>query len=219
MLQEIAPLVWALTRPLRALGFQLGTRMTVLRCDDGLVVISAIDPSPDEKAAIDALGPVRAIVVPNRMHSLFFRKAKAAWPEAALYGPAAIRAKAKDLSWSEGRAPAADAVESLPFLGAPLLDEVALYHRPSGTLVVTDIVFHYREVPGWWTGAYLRAQNVVGRLGQTWVMRSAIGDKKAARHTADRLIELDPKRIVMAHGVPWEGDGRDALTDAFRWLG
>jgi len=49
--------------PLRFWGVETGTRMTVVRLDDGgLLVHSPVPPEPGLCRAVDGLGPVRAIV-------------------------------------------------------------------------------------------------------------------------------------------------------------
>jgi hypothetical protein len=220
MLTPVAEGLHEVTRPLSVITLAIGTRMSVLRgADGGLHLLSPVDVTPEEKSAIDALGPVRSIIVPNRMHTLFWRKAHAAWPDAVLHGPNAMRARHTDVRWAETAAPADEALDAAFFEGAPQLDETVLFHRPSGSVVVTDMAFHFTESPGWWTGAYLRSQGVMGRVGQTLLTRSAIKDRAAARRSADQILAWGGSRVVVAHGSPFDGDARAALADAFAWIG
>lgn len=219
MLTPVAEGLYEVTRPLNVITFEIGTRMSVLRgSDGGLHLLSAVDVTPDEKAAIDAIGTVRSIIVPNRMHTMFWRKAHAAWPEATLYGPPATRAAHTDVRWADTNVPTDDALDAVFVEGAPSLDETVIYHRPSRSVIVTDMAFHFTEVPGWWTGMYLRSQDVVGRVGQTFLTRSTIQDHAAVRRSADRMLEWSGDRVVVAHGRAHEGDAREALRDAFAWL-
>lgn len=72
MLTPIADDLWVQDQPLRFLGLQVGARMTVIRtADGGLFVHSPLRPDEVLFRAVDAIGPVRAIVAPNRFHHLF----------------------------------------------------------------------------------------------------------------------------------------------------
>ena len=62
-LNAIADGVWVVPAPLRFMGiFAIGTRMTVIRAGDGLVLHSPIAIDEALKAEVDALGPVRHVV-------------------------------------------------------------------------------------------------------------------------------------------------------------
>jgi hypothetical protein len=217
MLSELARDVAFVARPLSAATFQLGTRMTVLRLADGTVALhSAVKVDDEEKAAIDTLGPVSAIIVPNTGHTLFVAEAASRWPEARLVGPAGVRRRVPGDRWSD--APLPGLVEHA-FGGAEKYGEKVYFHEASGTLVVTDILFYYPQSPGGWTGWYLGWQGVVGRVGQTIICRSLIRDKVAAKRSVAELRAYGPRRIALAHGGVFEGDVDAALQDAFAWLG
>ena len=66
-LRALADGLWVAERPLRVLPFlDIGTRMSVVRGPDGgLVLHSPVEADAPTRAAIDALGPVRAVVCPN----------------------------------------------------------------------------------------------------------------------------------------------------------
>jgi hypothetical protein len=66
---------------------------------------------------------------------------------------------------------------------------------------------------------YLSFAGVLDRPGVTPIGRSVFSDKAAARSSVGVLREWGGERIVTAHGMPWTGDVRAALADAFAWLG
>ena len=79
MLNPIADNLWALERPLRFLGLETGTRMTVARLESGgLFVHSPIPFDAALRAAIAEIGPVEAVVAPCLFHHLSI----AAWASA-----------------------------------------------------------------------------------------------------------------------------------------
>jgi hypothetical protein len=71
MLQPITDGIWSTTRPLRFLGLETGTRMTIVRlANGGLFVHSPVGLDPALRAEVDALGPVGAIVASSLFHNL-----------------------------------------------------------------------------------------------------------------------------------------------------
>ncbi len=76
--------VWSIAHALMAPGgLPIGTRTTVIRRDDGGLLLHAPGAlTPADIDAIRALGPVRAVVASNREHHLFARAALTAFPGA-----------------------------------------------------------------------------------------------------------------------------------------
>ncbi|HEX5067892.1 MAG TPA: DUF4336 domain-containing protein, partial [Myxococcota bacterium] len=88
-LRQLAPDLWVADRPQSFYGLVVGTRMTVIRLDDGsLLLHSAVKLDPELRKELDALGPVRYVVAPNRVHHLYAGKVRDAYPDARLWiGP------------------------------------------------------------------------------------------------------------------------------------
>src|SRR6188768_3138599 len=81
--------IWCLERPVWFSGARLRTRTTVVRLDDGSLLLHTPAPPTDALAEeLRALGPVRWLVVPNCWHHLGTPAAAAHFPEATLVGPA-----------------------------------------------------------------------------------------------------------------------------------
>lgn len=224
MLQALAPDLWTATAPFGAAGMQLGVRTTVARLGDGsLWVHSPIELTDELKSAVDALGTVRFLVAPNKIHHLYLDKWVAAYPEARLCGAVGLPDKRKDLHWDmvlmdQKPDPAwGGAFEQKQFLGAPHTNEMVFLHVPSGTLILTDLAFNIHET-NLMTRAYLRIGNCYKRLKTTGIMRLFVRDKQAARASVERFLEWDFDRIVVSHGEVLEHGGRAALREAFEWL-
>jgi hypothetical protein len=223
-LRSLGAGIWTIDHPFKLMGVHLGTRTTVLGLEGGGVLVHAPGPLSDEqRAEIDAIGPVRAIVLPNRLHHLFAAAAAEAWPDAPVHAAGGLRGKRPDLRIDEElgeTSPAAwaDSLDLVAIEGVPEVEETAHFHRRSRTLVVTDLVFHIRESPSWYTRLFMRLNGAYGRLGCTRIFRRTIRDRVALRRSVDRLLALDFDRIVVAHGEVLETGGRDALAGAFSWL-
>lgn len=222
-LREFADGVWIAHAPQRFFGWQLGTRMTVLRLGDGTLLIhSPIEIDPALRAEIETLGPVAHIVAPNLFHHLHAGDAAAAFPEAKLHGPAGLSKKRPDLRFdAELGEPGAErwpsGLEAHRVRGT-LLDETVFFHEPSRTLICADLIENFGSADDWWTRVYLKAGGIHGKTGLSRMLRLAYRDKKQARRDIDRLLEWNFDRIVLAHGDPVQSDGAGALRETYRWL-
>lgn len=220
-----APDLWTVDHALNVGGFlPMGTRTTIVRLGDGRLLVHApgkLDAA--DAAAIRALGPVAAVVAPNVLHHLFFDAARAAFPEAEGWAPAALAPKVQTplTGVYDGRCggPWTGTLELHKLDGAPRMDETVLYDPRSHTLVVTDLCFNIRRVDGWFARANLELLGAYGRFGPSWLCRNVyIGDRTAIRRSVDHLLAWDFDRVVLAHGDVVASGGREGLRAAFAWL-
>jgi len=172
ILSPVVDDVWAAERPFVWNGIDVGGRMTVIRLGDGsLWVHSPVALDADLRKAIDALGPVRHIISPNYEHVKYAPDWIAAYPTAIAYACPGLRELKPHIlftdtvsgedgknCWSSSADKDALAeietcwidCEKNPFTGKPFFNEVVFYHRPSKTLLVTDIYWNYpdsNEIP------------------------------------------------------------------------
>lgn len=224
VLRALAPDLWVAERPLALVVGDIGARMTVVRLRDGsLFLHSPVRLDPETRSALDALGPVRAVVAPSKVHHLFVGDYGPAYPEAVIYGAPGLAEKRRDLRLDRvlgDEAPAAwrDEIEQHVFRGSPATNEVVFFHRATQSLILTDLAFN---VPaGRTTGARLFHWLVgsAGRFGPHRLVRLLIRDRRAARASVDRILRWDFDRIVVSHGEVLERDGRERLAAGFAFL-
>lgn len=216
--------LWTVAAPQTFYGLHVGTRMTVLRLPGGgLWLHSAIPISAQLKAEIDALGRVEHIVAPNAYHHLHARPATALWPEARVHAARELRAKRADLRIDAELSDVPDAAWAgalVPIsIAGSLIHETVFVHRPTRTLITADLVENFDRSPHLPTQAYLKASGVLGTVGLPRLIRLAFRDRPAARRSLDRLLTEDFDRIVLAHGRILPSGGREAVRNAYRWLG
>jgi hypothetical protein len=217
--------LWVVDRPLGILGIQVGARMTVIRLENGDVLLhSPVAPDAELRDALAEVGPVRHLIAPNKVHHLYFAAAAAAFPEAIRWAAPGLADKRRDLTFDEvlgDTAPAAwaDELDQVRLRGAPHVEEIVFHHRASRTLIATDLAFNIRESRSFITRLFLRANGVLGRFGPTRMFRSFIRDRTAARESLDRILAWDFDRVVMSHGVVLQSRGRRVLRDAYQWMG
>lgn len=223
MLELVAAGLWCRAAPLRFLGVETGTRMTLARlAENRLLVHSPIALTPELKAEVDALGSVAAIVAPSLFHHLYVAQWMAAYPDALAACCPGLEKKRRDLRWSRilgdvAEAEWRDELDQVFFGARTLENEVVLFHRASGTLICADAVFHLSRHPAPLTRA---AAFLLGNRepGATWLERLLIRDRAGAREQVDRMLAWSPQRIVLAHGPSIERDATEVLRRAFAWL-
>lgn len=223
MLERVAEGLHVARHPLRVLGVEFGTRMTVITLPDGGLWLHSPIPIDDAlRSALDALGPVRHIVAPNLFHHLFLSPCQALYPDASLHVAPGFDRKRPDLKPDAvlgGALPEAwgDAIDAVLLEGMPALNETVFFHRPSRTLIVTDLVFNFGRPTGW-AGLFCRLNGIYGKVTPSRVYRSAIKDKAAFGRSVGRLLEWDFERVVLAHGGPIEEAGKATLEPGLRPL-
>jgi len=87
--------------------------------------------------------------------------------------------------------------------GMPKVQEHVVYHRPSKTLIVADLLFNIAPDAGWWTHSFLRATAGIQIYpGMSRLFRHFIKNRTAFAQSMQIIAALDFDRIVVAHGNP-----------------
>jgi hypothetical protein len=223
-LTPLAPDLWVAARPLPLIVGDIGTRMTVVRLPDGTLFLhSPIRLDAATRAALDARGPVRAVVAPSKVHHFYAGAYRAAYPEASLFAAPGLPEKRRDLRFDavlEDRAPPAwgGVLDVHRFRGIPATNELVFLHRPSRTLLLTDLAFNIVDPPRGRARVFCRLVGATGRFGPHRLMRLLIRDRRAARESVQRLLAWDFDRVVVTHGAVLERGGKAALAAAFAFL-
>ena len=224
VLRELAPDLWVTERPLRFGGVEVGTRMSVIRLrDGGLFLHSPVPIDPEVRRGLDALGPVRFAVAPNRFHHLYIAEYPLLYPEMKLFAAPGLEQKRKDIAWEgilDDHAPPAWAgeIDQLFFSGYPLANEVAFFHPTSRTLLLTDLAVNFRKDSPALTRIFFWLLRAYGRFGPSVLERLLIRDRPAARACLNRILEWDFDRVIVAHGQVLTSGGREALRSGYAWL-
>lgn len=231
-LKPVASDIWIVDGPQIRFGPPLlrmpfSTRMTVVRCADGLFVHSPTPLVGTLRRAVEALGPPRWIVGPNRIHYWWIADWHKAFPEAEVYLAPRIREQAGariDFACStidgDRGFPWDDTVATLPVAGR-YMTEVVFFHRPSRTLILTDLIenFEASKMPSWWMRLLTRLGGVRDPDGSMpRDMRATYRDHAALKAAVETMIGWNPERVLLAHGRWYPRDGANELRRAFQWL-
>ncbi len=182
------------------------------------------------KRELDKLGRIRHLVAPSFAHWTFLNAWQEACPDATTWAAPGLRERAQvrksgvrldhDLGdtapseWGGGIE-----LEIVP--GGLGFREAALFHQPTRTLMLTDLVLNL-EAP--------KVPAVLRPLARQFGMVAPDGmpppylraliklRREAAARAASRLLDLRPERVIFAHGRWFEEDGTAALRRSLRWL-
>lgn len=207
-------------------GFRYPTRMAVIRLSgDGLFVWSPIALEPELKAEIDTLGGVAHLVSPNKLHHLYLRQWKDAYPSAQTHAPPGLAKKRADIRFDailENDPPAAWAQEigQVHFGGSPAMTEIVFFHRKSRTVLFGDLIENFPRT--WfkgWRGLAARLDGIVEPdFGAPREWRMSFLDRGQARSALARILGWHPRQVVIAHGDGVRAEGEAFIRRAFRWL-
>ena len=223
-LEPFGPDLWRSTDPKRILGMKLSATMTVVRLpDSGLLLYSPVAMTTQRREAVDALGTVTHLYAPNTFHHGWIGEWATAYPGAYVHAPAALVSKRRDLRID--RRHDEDALDTLAgvfdevHIDGFMLEETVLVHRPSGTLLVADLVFNVGRPEHWWTKAYTRAMGFYDRVAQSRIIKwTAFNDTERARMSLERLDACSFDRLIVGHGDPIEEGAHAAIMHAYDWL-
>ena len=225
MLQEIVPgTIWVKRIPLRFYGIEMGTRMTVIRlADGGLFLHSPTRLDAETRAAIDALGPVRFVVAPNKLHHLFLADYVDTYAAARIYAAPGLPEKRPELAFHGvlGDRPEsgwAGEIDQAVFRGSIYMDEIVFLHHEERTLIVADLLESFHEDSGPVVRLLARLAGVYRTPGLTRDQRLLVRNRKAARTSIERILSWDFERIILSHGRLIEHGGKEVFGRAFAWL-
>jgi hypothetical protein len=197
-------------------------RMTVVElAGGGTAVWSAIPLAEPEMAKLEALGPVRVLIVPNQGHRLDVAAWQARYPDAVVVAPPGAEAAVGEAATvgATDAAPLADPSLELGLVAGTRFPEFYLrVERPAGwTLVLNDVLSRIAHPPGVsaWLLARLFGFGVDRPRTARLVRRKYLVDEAAlARQFRDWAALPGLRRIVTSHVDVIETDPGAALARA-----
>lgn len=222
MLEQLAPDIWHVQHRFSALGLPVSSRMTIVRLASGeLWLHSPVPLSQSDRQAVNALGTVAYIVAPSKTHHLFINDCLALFPGARVFGAPGLAKKRPDLRAMVTLGPAPEPewqgdFDQALFEGIPVGNEVVWYHKQTRTLILTDLC-------QWWQGdlplsarAYAWLTGVRKAVAVPLTVRLAVKDRRAARASAERILQWPFERVIMAHNSVLGPDAGSAARDALK---
>ena len=198
--------------------------MTVVRLPGPrLLLHSPVAAGAELVREVQALGPVAYLVAPNRFHHLFVGEWQQACPEASVYVAPGLERKRPDLRGAatltnEPEPDWAGTIDQVLVSGLPLANEVVFFHRPSATLVASDLAFNVGSSSPPLTRLAFRLGGAYGHLSPTLLDRLFVRDRSAFGRSLARILDWPFERVVVAHGRVSESGGREELARGYSWV-
>lgn len=218
--------IWLKEYPVRFGGMDISARMTVVRLDDGGLLVHSPGKIDERlKDEIEALGPVAFIIAPGSYHHLHVGSCQRAFPGAATHICPGVEKKQPGLAFDRQLGDAADPgwatdLDQVLLRGSRLIREVAFFHRSSRTLILVDLVENYGDQSGpvdwllrfWWKFVF----RMWNRPKPAPEYQLGWNDKAAARESLEKILAWDFDKIVISHGELIEKDARQVARTAWR---
>lgn len=209
-------------------GFPFPTRMTVIRLRNGYLWVH----SPEKinavlKNELTALGEVKYLISPNKLHHLFLPEWIDEYPDAITYAAPGLSNKRKDITFDIELTETAEAewigeISQTVFRGSPAMEETVFHHVQSNTLILTDLIENFDpDTLNWWQKGVARFTGILypkGKMPIDWRLSFLFGSKAKARESLAEILSWKPENIVVSHGKCVFGEGTEFLKSSFSWL-
>lgn len=231
MLERVHEALWVVEgENVSFYGIAYPTRSVIARPRNGdLWIWSPVKLTANLRAEVDRLGPVRHLVSPNKLHHLYLRDWKAAYPESQLWGPQSTIKKRSGLTFREALKDSppqewTPGIDLAWFRGSFAMDEIVFLHRPSATAIVAGLIQTFsdhflREHWGRWRFLARLDCLTQDQACAPLEWRLSFVNRAPARRARDKVLSWNCQRVIVAHGELPRTDGRDFLVRSFRWLG
>jgi hypothetical protein len=213
--------IWVTERPVWFSGVRLRSRTTIVRLsDDALWVHSPCPPTEELCAALDRLGEVRWIVVPNRYHHLQAPATAARYPKALVVGPKSVEPRNPNVRLSMGADDpeyigATPGLTPIPLAGVPFLDETVFFHAASGSLIAADMLMSACARDHW---TWRISARIWGRYEKNRTppdVRVFTRASTAVAASLEQMRALPLQRILVAHSDPITEEPAQQLAEAW----
>ncbi len=207
----------------------LPVRMTAIRLPDGSVLLhSPTRYDPALHRALAAFGPITHLVAPSMVHWVFAKPWQDAVPSATVWSAPGLRERRQvrrsglRIDRELGEAPPAEwggAIDQVVVRGVGGFSELPMLHRPSRTLMITDLMqnFEPRKLP-WVLRPIARVLGNAAPESRAPAHLRAVVAFKSNAEAARRIIGWAPERVVVAHGRPIEREAAAAVRRSLAWM-
>lgn len=218
--------IWLLEYPVRFGGMDLFGRTTIIRLENGdLIVHDPCKIDDSTKAKIDEIGIVKYIIAPGSYHHLFVADFQKKYPNAETFLCPGLERKRPDIKfeWVLGNKPDhrwEDDIDQVLVQGTKHIWEVAFFHKSSRTLILVDLLENIGDDYGheaglllrfWWKGIFRMWNNpkAAPEYQMGW------GNREIVKISLNKILSWDARRVIIAHGENIEEHVRETLARAW----
>jgi hypothetical protein len=219
--------IWILEYPVRFGGMDLFGRMTIIKLNNGELIIH--DPCKIDdaiKERIDDLGEVKFIIAPGNFHHLFVSDFQQHYPKAETFICPGLERKRPDIRFDGilGNKPDVrweNTLDQVLIQGTRIIWEVSFFHKPSQTLILVDLLENIGDDYQHQAGLYLRFWwKLIFRM---WNNPKAApeyqmgwGKKNIVKIGLHKILSWNAERVILAHGENIESNVNNILRKAWK---
>ena len=217
--RQITDDVVVMSFPWNVFRIDFARNVTLLRLRDGRVVIHSSAPfTPEDIAAIRGFGEPAWLVDATLLHDTFAKEGRTAFPHLPYLAPDGFT-KASGIPTEPLGSPPLDWKDEIDVLklDGNRMNEHALFHRRSATLVVADLFFSFpRETRGWARFFIRHIMRLPRLFGISVFFRMTISDRQAFKSSMKALLQWQFDRLVVAHREPLDKDAKPTVEQGLR---
>ena len=219
--------IWLLEYPVRFGGMDLFGRTTIIRLENGdLIVHDPCKIDDSTKAKIDEIGIVKFIIAPGSYHHLFVADFQKKYPNAETFLCPGLERKRPDIKfeWILGNKPDhrwGDDIDQVLVQGTKHIWEVAFFHKSSRTLILVDLLENIGDdyaheasllLRFWWKGIFRMWNNpkAAPEYQMGW------GNREIVKISLNKILSWDARRVIIAHGENIEEQVNETLAKAWK---
>jgi hypothetical protein len=165
---------------------------------------------------------VTDVVATNMGHAAGIENAMKVFPKARCWASRGGRKAKPKLPFTDELGPESEFGSDLACIhleGMPKLGETVFVHRPTKTLLVSDLCFNFPPMKGLGANAFLTLSGTRKGFAVSRLFGLFVKDKPAFQRSLALLLTHDFERIAVSHGTMIERDGKARLTEALRERG
>lgn len=197
--------------------------MPLISVGDRLVVYSPLPEIRERRDEVAKVGEVTDIIATTLFHTKGIREAAKSYPDARLWGVTGFSDLYPDLKWYANPYSQSwdfgDELKALPIEGMPKVNELVLIHKPSRTLIVSDLVFNHLSPSGPIDWFFFTMFGNYNRFAVSKLFMSMVKDKPAFYRSVEKVLAEDFDRICLSHGFDIETNGKTLLRKALEERG
>ena len=217
MLEEIAPNLSIQRHSLNIVGCKMGRVVSLIRLNSGKVIVhSTAKFSPKDIHVISEYGDPAWMIEATNFHDTYAQDGRQAFADIPYFTPSGFKYSESLSCSSMKELPAewGDEIKVVRIDGMPNIQEHAVYHFASKTLIVADLFFNIAPDSGWWTRNFLRATVGISEYpGISRLYKHYIKDREAFANSMQKISSLDFEKIVVAHGKPIVDDAKKVFVE------
>lgn len=231
-LKPVAPDIWVVDGPMiRFYGLAFSTRATVIRLKTGdLWVHSPTKLETGLIAELNALGPVRHLIAPNWIHYAYVAEWQKQFSDTISWAAPGVKERAASknmhVQFDHDLGETADVpwrgeIDQQIVHGSKVHREAVFFHRPSSTMILTDLIENFEAKNlTWWMRILMRWGRILdpdGQMPRDMRMTFRLGHAEL-RKAVNQMIDWAPERVIVAHGRWYDTDGVAEIRRAFRFV-